>query len=158
MLTGRMGNLRELKSLQIRQEELNVSLEAIQKEKIIWEGEKSRVAKGLVSVHQILNKTLTDLEEVTDFIGADLIESSSQDGSLPEVNTEVASAAPVATSKPVLTEPKNSVIDAEKLPSTAIPSQKVETVNGTSAPTNAPKTSSPQPSQFTSPIPKNNKD
>ena len=135
LFAGRLGDQSELKTLQTRNDELVLELVAIEKEKTVWEGEKARVAQGLVSVRQILNNTLIDLEEVTDYIGVDLIANSPQESLALESSLPPSSAFPPSTLKPdmdVLTSP---LTNTERPPESQKPIQKVEEV-----------TSSPQPS------------
>lgn len=135
LFAGRLGDQSELKTLQTQNDELVLELEAIEKEKSVWEGEKARVSQGLVSVRQILSNTLIDLEEVTDFIGMDLIVNSPQEGLAIESTPFPSSVLPTSTLKPdmdVLTSP---LAKTERPSESEKPIQKVKE-----------ETSSPQPS------------
>ena len=135
LFAGRLGDQSELKTLQTRNDELVLELVAIEKEKTVWEGEKARVAQGLVSVRQILNNTLIDLEEVTDYIGVDLIANSPQETLAIELTPPPSSAFPTSTLKPDMDVLISPLTNTERPPESQKPIRKVEEV-----------TSSPQPS------------
>ena len=157
LFAGRMGDQRELKTLQTRQSELILNLEAIEKEKSIWEGEKTRVAQGLVSVRQILNNTLIDLEEVTDFIGLDLILNSTQESELTESAPNPQPTLLPSTLQPGLEIKTSPLTNTDKPVETAKPIEKIENnislpessaaVSNTQKPSDSKPSDSPPQSQ-----------
>ena len=101
LLASRLGDHRQMQTLNQRVDELTVALDSLQKEKAVWEQEKTRVAQSLGSVRGVLVKTLVDLEEVSAQIGLPL----------PTVAPPAPTAKPTASPAP----------EATKAPATEVP-------------------------------------
>jgi hypothetical protein len=86
-----------------------VKLNALQKEKNIWDQEKARVGQSLGSVRGVLIKTLGDLEEVSASIGVPLAVATPAASVVPEQTTK----APAVTAEPTVT------VQATKAPVTS---------------------------------------
>ncbi len=118
LLASRLGDHRQMQTLNQRVDELTVALDGLQKEKAVWEQEKTRVAQSLGSVRGVLVKTLVDLEEVSAQIGLPLPTVAPP---APSEKPQEATAAPTDKPTPTAKPTASPAPEATKAPATEVP-------------------------------------
>ena len=100
LFTGRVVDKREIKNLQIRADDLSVTLNGLENEKTAWQSEKARVSQGLVTVRAILGNTMAELDDVAEFIGFELTTNLPQPDDITETPLTSVTILPTFTGGP----------------------------------------------------------